>query len=121
MARIEDGDRRCLLPWTRARFGEGDSGGVGADMRARDVSGRERERRGADDAGLRGAGEMGRRWAVSAGLTVVALLLFFFKPFLFLITEFNLTFEIQFQIGSNQIQKFCKIKIISLNTLEHFP
>ena len=28
----------------------------------------------------------------------------FFKPFVFLITEFNLTFEIQIQIGSNQFE-----------------
>ena len=106
----------------RARdFGEEDDR-VGADGWSRAGSGRERER------------GLGRCWAarevrengprLAAGLTGSAPLsfsFFFTDSFLFLITEINITFEIQFQIGSNQFHKFCKIKIISLNTLEPFP
>ena len=65
------------------------------------------------------------RWATAGcwldRLGPFVLFLFFTDSFLFLITEINITFEIQFQIGSNQNQKFGKIKIISLNTLEPFP
>ena len=86
--------RPCELA---ARFGEE---GVGGEKK--------REGVGWTGAGLRARG---RKWA-AAGL-VFGLswfgrpgfpLFFLTKPFLFLITEFNLTFEIQIQIGSNQFE-----------------
>ena len=52
-----------------------------------------------------GAGTMlGLSWAGSGRPDSGGPFTIFLKPFLFLIAEFNLTFEIQFQIGSNQFE-----------------
>ena len=66
--------------------------------------------------------KLGLGWAARPRwpLAYIFFLFFSFSFFCFQKTDFNKTFEIQIQIGSNQFEQICKIKLILLTTLEPF-